>query len=99
MTLIHNDLRPQNLFYSHNACRILDWKNWRPGLAAEDLAYLIAYYWPAAKRRFEEPRFLKRYADELIRCGQPWIYLCPIAARLPYGSRFAAGRAHRLLAA
>ncbi len=69
LTLIHNDLKPANLLYSHSACRILDWKDWRPGIAAEDLAFMIAFHWMPAKRRFEEPRFLKRYWDNLCRCG------------------------------
>ncbi len=69
LTLIHNNLRPANLLYSHDACRILDWKDWRTGFAAEDLAFMIAFHWLPAKRRFEEPRFLKRHWDELRRCG------------------------------
>ena len=69
ITLIHNDLKPTNLLYSHNACRVIDWKNWRLGLAAEDLAYLIAFHWTPAKRKFEEPRFLKRHRGEMQRCG------------------------------
>ena len=69
LTVIHNSLKPANLAYSHRACRILDWKRWRLGLAAEDLAYLIAYHWPAAKRKFEEPRFLQRHWAEMRRHG------------------------------
>lgn len=68
-TVIHNDLKPVNLLYSYAACRILDWKHWRPGLAVEDLANMIAFHWIPAKRRFEEPRFLKRYWTEMRRCG------------------------------
>ena len=69
VTLIHNDLKPANILYSHNACRVIDWKNWRLGLAAEDLAHLIAFHWSPAKRRFEEPRFLRRHWGELHRGG------------------------------
>ena len=69
LTLIHRNLRPANLLYSHEACRILDWKDWQPGFAAEDLAFMIAFHWPPAKRRFEEQRFLKRHWDELRRRG------------------------------
>jgi thiamine kinase-like enzyme len=69
VTLIHNDLTPDNLLYSHNACRILDWKHWRLGLGIEDLAYMMPFYWGARKRKFEEPRLLKRYWGELNRLG------------------------------
>lgn len=69
LTVIHNDLKPVNLVYSHQACRILDWKHWRLGLAAEDLAFMIAFHWPPAKRKFEEPRFLRRHWAELRRLG------------------------------
>jgi len=69
LTVIHNDLKPDNLLYSHNACRILDWKQWRLGLAIEDLAYMMPFHWEARKRKFEEPRMLKRYWGELNRLG------------------------------
>lgn len=69
LTVIHNNLKPGNLLYSHQACRILDWKHWRTGLAAEDLAYLIAFHWPPAKRKFEEPRFLQRHWAVIRRRG------------------------------
>ncbi len=69
LTVIHNNLKPGNLVYSHRACRILDWKDWRTGLAVEDLAYLIAFHWPPAKRKFEEARFLQRHWAEMKRHG------------------------------
>ena len=69
VTLIHNDLTPDNFLYSHNACRILDWKHWRLGLGIEDLAYMMPFYWDVRKRKFEEPRLLKRYWSELNRLG------------------------------
>lgn len=68
-TIIHGNLEPANLHYSHHDCRILDWKHWRLGLAAEDLANMIAFHWIPAKRRFEEPRFLQRHWGEMRRCG------------------------------
>ena len=34
LTVIHNNLKPGNLAYSHRACRILAWEHWRTGLAA-----------------------------------------------------------------
>lgn len=69
LTIIHNRLEAANLLYSHDNCRILDWKHWRLGFAAVDLANMIAFHWLPAKRRFEEPRFLRRYWGELRRCG------------------------------
>lgn len=69
VTVIHSNLTPSNLAYSHRACRILDWQYWRTGLAAEDLATMIAFHWPAAKRKFEEPRFLQRHWAEVRRHG------------------------------
>ena len=69
LTVIHNQLEPGNLMYAHRACRILDWKHWRAGLPAEDLAYMIAFHWPPAKRKFEEPRFLQRHWAEMRRHG------------------------------
>lgn len=69
LTLIHNALEPANLLYAHQGCRIIDWKYWRPGLAAEDLAYMIAFHWPVTKLRFEEPRFLQRHWGEMGRNG------------------------------
>ena len=68
-TIIHGNLEPANLRHSHRDCRILDWKHWRLGLAAEDLANMIAFHWIPAKRRFEEPRLLQRHWGEMQRCG------------------------------
>jgi len=69
VTLVHNDLKPDNFLYSHNALRILDWKDWQLGMATDDIAYFIPFYWDARKRKFEEPRLLKRYWGELSRHG------------------------------
>ena len=69
LTIIHSDLNPANILYSHYACRLLDWKHWRIGMAAEDLAYMIAFHWIPAKRRFEEPRYLQQHWGEMRRCG------------------------------
>ena len=84
--------------YSHDGCRMLDWKHWRLGLAAEDLANMIAFHWIPAKRRFEEPRFLQQHWGEMQRCGlRDYPYEC-VSARLPYRNRHAAGRIYRVVA-
>lgn len=69
ITLIHNDLKSDNFLYSHNSSRILDWKEWQIGMATDDLSYMMAFHWDVRTRKFEEPRFLKRYWAELRRMG------------------------------
>ncbi len=69
LTLVHRDLHPGNFLYSHKDLRILDWQSWRADPATDDLAYMIACFWPEPLRRFHEEKLLRRYHEGLRRAG------------------------------
>ncbi len=69
LTLVHRDLHPGNFLYSHKDTRIMDWQSWRVDTATDDLAYMMAFYWPEPLRRFHEQNLLRRYHDALLRNG------------------------------
>jgi thiamine kinase-like enzyme len=49
--------------------RLIDWDGWRIGVAARDLAYMIALHWyPDRRRRFER-RCLEHYHAILVESG------------------------------
>ena len=72
LTVVHGDAHVWNALYPHApgaTVRIIDWDSWRIGVAARDLAYMIALHWyPERRRRFERP-LLRRYHDGLLAHG------------------------------
>ncbi len=49
--------------------RIIDWQSYESGLAAYDLAYMIALHWFPDRRRVLERGLLELYLDALARNG------------------------------
>lgn len=69
VTLVHRDLHPGNFLYSHQDTRIIDWQSWRADTATDDLAYMMACFWPEPLLRFHQEKLLRRYHDALLRAG------------------------------
>jgi thiamine kinase-like enzyme len=69
LTIVHRDLHPGNLLYSHRESRIIDWETWRIDTATDDLAYMIVCFWPQQLRDFQENAVLHRYYNNLVRFG------------------------------
>lgn len=69
ITLVHRDLHPGNLLYSPRESLIVDWQSWRVDTATDDLAYMMAFYWPQHLRHFQEKPLLQRYHETLLRQG------------------------------
>ena len=69
ITIVHSDLHPNNLMYSHCESRIIDWQSWRVDTATDDLAYMMLCFWPQHLREFQEKHVLRRYFDQLIHHG------------------------------
>ncbi|MDQ7026963.1 MAG: aminoglycoside phosphotransferase family protein [Anaerolineae bacterium] len=69
ITIVHRDLHPGNLLYSHRDSRIIDWQSWRIDTATDDLAYMMACFWPQHLREFQENNILRRYYNSLLRLG------------------------------
>jgi Protein of unknown function (DUF1679) len=49
--------------------RIFDWDGWRIGLAATDLAYMMALHWYPERRRRTERLLLDHYYEALVGAG------------------------------
>lgn len=69
ITIIHSDLRPENILHSTMETLIVGWQNWQVGTASDDLAYMIACYWPQHLRKFQEQALLKRYYQAVVAYG------------------------------
>jgi hypothetical protein len=75
VTIVHRDLHPGNLMYSHRESRIIDWQSWRIDTATDDLAYMMVCFWPQQFRDFQETAIMRRYYDNLVRLrveGYSW---------------------------
>jgi hypothetical protein len=72
LSIVHGDAHAWNTFLPNadEAAPVLfDWDGWRLGLAAYDLAYLMATHWyPERRRRFEQP-MLDHYHATMVVAG------------------------------
>jgi Ecdysteroid kinase-like family len=73
MTLVQGDAHVWNCFLPKTPgtddARLFDWDSWHIGVAAEDLAYLMAVHWyPDLRSRIERP-LLDCYHETLLRQG------------------------------
>jgi hypothetical protein len=72
LTLVHGDAHCWNVFIPRaggDDLRLFDWDAWRIGIAASDLAYMMALHWYPDRRRRLERKLLDRYHDKLLRHG------------------------------
>lgn len=67
MTLVHNDLRLDNVCFNGSACAYLDWQLLRAGPAAYDVAYFLGGALSEQVGRDEEIGILERYHAALGR--------------------------------
>ncbi|MEM7533176.1 MAG: aminoglycoside phosphotransferase family protein [Chloroflexota bacterium] len=73
MTLVHRDPHPGNILHPRNPnthdILLLDWQSWRIDFATDDLAYMMAFHWPADVRAHYEEMMLQRYYAKLVFVG------------------------------
>jgi hypothetical protein len=69
ISLVHRDLHPGNIVYSPRESMIVDWQSWCVDTPTDDLAYMIAFFWPEHLRHFQELPLLHRYHETLGRQG------------------------------
>ena len=72
VTLIHGDAHVWNVFLPRDGgddLRLFDWDGWRIGVAAGDLAYMMALHWYPDRRRRLERALLDRYHATLLAHG------------------------------
>ena len=73
LSIVHGDAHVWNVFLPNDDSaggeRLFDWSNWRHGLPANDLAFMMAMHWyPERRRRFERP-LLDHYHAILLASG------------------------------
>ncbi len=72
VTLIHGDAHVWNVFLPRDGgddLRLFDWDGWRIGVAAGDLAYMMALHWYPDRRRRLERTLLDHYHATLLARG------------------------------
>ena len=72
VTIVHGDAHVWNCFLPRDGgsdVRLFDWDSWRLGVAAEDLAYMMAVHWYPDRRRAMERPLLDFYHAELEAHG------------------------------
>jgi hypothetical protein len=72
LTLVHGDAHVWNCFLPReggNDVRLFDWDGWRVGVAATDLAYMMAVHWYPDRRQHYERALLDRYHATLLAEG------------------------------
>jgi hypothetical protein len=72
ITIRHGDAHVWNVFMPQDGgadVRLFDWDSWRLGVAAGDLAYMMALHWYPDRRRRLEHMLLDRYHATLLAHG------------------------------
>jgi thiamine kinase-like enzyme len=72
VTLVHGDAHVWNIFLPRHGgddLRLFDWEGWRIGIAASDLAYMMALHWYPDRRQRLERTLLDRYHATLLALG------------------------------
>jgi Ecdysteroid kinase-like family len=67
--LLHGDIRADNLFFSGDAMKVVDFQFACHGAGAADVAYLVSQGLPTEARRGQDESLLREYLSELRRHG------------------------------
>ena len=69
VTLLHGDVRSDNLFFGSGGLKLIDWQAMRTGRGAYDLAYFLATSLPSNVRRQNQKELIEAYSDALASHG------------------------------
>ncbi len=72
LTIVHGDAHVWNCFLPRDGggdVRLFDWDGWRIGVAATDLAYMMAIHWYPDRRHRMEHALLDHYHATLLEAG------------------------------
>jgi Ser/Thr protein kinase RdoA (MazF antagonist) len=67
--LLHGDIRADNLFFSGDAMRVVDFQFAARGCGAADIAYLVTQGLPSAEREGHDEVLVREYLDHLSVAG------------------------------
>jgi hypothetical protein len=68
-TLIHGDIRADNVFFSGGRCKIVDYQMTARGVGAIDVGYLVSQGLPTAIRSGRDEELVRHYLDDLASRG------------------------------
>jgi aminoglycoside phosphotransferase (APT) family kinase protein len=68
-TLLHGDIRADNLFFRDGAMKVVDFQFACHGAGAADVAYLVTQGLPVSERRGRDQALLTEYLDDLAAQG------------------------------
>ena len=68
-TLVHGDVRGDNLFFGENDLKLIDWQAIRVGRGGYDLAYFLATSLPTELRRRHQSGLIETYVEALRSHG------------------------------
>jgi thiamine kinase-like enzyme len=68
-TLVHGDIRADNVFFSGDRCKIVDYQMAARGVGAIDLGYLVSQGLPTAIRTGRDEKLVSGYRSELVARG------------------------------
>jgi len=90
--LVHGDIRADNVFFSGDGCKIVDYQMTARGVGAIDIAYLVSQGLPTVLRVGRDAELVRGYLDELasrsLRTGRSadMLALEPVISRLMLGA-------------
>jgi hypothetical protein len=68
-TLVHGDIRADNVFFSGDRCKIVDYQMTARGVGAIDIGYLVSQGLPVEVRSGRDEELVRGYLDDLASRG------------------------------
>lgn len=82
-TIVHGDIKPDNLIISNQGVTIIDWQGFGTGPPAWDIAYCMCQCLTTEERRFYESELLDSYPHDLVGYKESLFFGIVIACALP----------------
>jgi len=81
-TIVHGDIKPDNLIISNQGVTIIDWQGFGTGPPAWDIAYCMCQCLTTEERRFYESELLDSYPHDLVGYKESLFFGIVIACAL-----------------
>jgi len=82
-TIVHGDVKPDNLIISNQGVSIIDWQGFGTGPPAWDIAYCMCQCLTTEERRLYESELLDSYPHDLVGYKESLFFGIVIACALP----------------
>ena len=82
-TIVHGDVKPDNLIISNQGVAIIDWQGFGTGPPAWDIAYCMCQCLTTEERRLYESELLDNYPHDLVGYKESLFFGIVIACALP----------------